>query len=720
GDLLRLDQLAAFCGVSIRTSRTDVHLLFNYDSCYVKQEEAEYVLSLSWYGTEQVLSCPASATPPSIVCKNNAMEITIVGDGRADELSVALNGEWAPLLYVATECWHREQANQGQLTFSVPYRSCGVNFRDGHVILVLKSKGKMMPLSCPYEPIPMFPVKDPGLSETTQPLPQKQLGVYHKPPTVFPSQIVKQVQAFPVEQQQRNVPRSPYLHPRSHWLPKLPSLPGSFNLSVNFPFSLPIQKQPMLFSDHMTSKNVVSTPEIIPQSTFEPTPEPTPESTTESTTEPTTEPTPESTPEPISELTPEPEIEHRHPRLEPMEQFERPVSQSNPSSGLKYQFSRVPVPSTSLYQPFGSAQNYNFPSPDPLQVNPSFASLAQHLPPGYFICSYNQKPLALPEMFLPTDPNPAQPLQYQIPSYQKPDITWPAHANPALPPMNVYSQQPLTSAVASNPYGSGSQLFQPSQHHPHFYQGSYGRQGFTRTPSSPSPASLYPSYPAMQDDGLFRPKRVQQRVQQPLSTSHLPVKRLSQESKPLVLASSRTPEYLEYQTGGAQSLDLYQRPVVDTSGRKISSHSQYPPSQLSDDFSSPKGFFQPRSMASVPSPQAPTFTGNHPITSLPQPMPRFFPVKEGAQVAQLPYSQGPSVRGMRIPHVYSERPSEQSGQKPQNDTLPQYQFYRPASQEKDIFGSPQFRSTSQEVQPPRKASHSGSYFYSPSAAEALN
>lgn len=40
-----------------------------------------------------------------------------------------VNGEWAPLLYVATECWHREQSNQGQLTFSVPYMSCGVNFR---------------------------------------------------------------------------------------------------------------------------------------------------------------------------------------------------------------------------------------------------------------------------------------------------------------------------------------------------------------------------------------------------------------------------------------------------------------------------------------------------------------------------------------------------------------------------------------------------------------
>lgn len=123
--------------------------------CSKTSQETGYILSLSWYGTEHVLSCPASVTPPSVVCKNNAMEMTVVGDGTADKLSVAckywnklsvvtntcglsdmrlspfstVNGEWAPLLYVATECWHREPSNQGELTFSVPYTSCGVNFR---------------------------------------------------------------------------------------------------------------------------------------------------------------------------------------------------------------------------------------------------------------------------------------------------------------------------------------------------------------------------------------------------------------------------------------------------------------------------------------------------------------------------------------------------------------------------------------------------------------
>ncbi|XP_039543113.1 proline-rich extensin-like protein EPR1 [Pimephales promelas] len=728
GDLLRLEQLSAFCGVAIKTSHTDVHLLFSYDSCYVKPEESGYVLSLSWYGTEQALSCPRSRTPPSVVCKNNAMEMTLAGDGRADELSVALNGEWAPLLYVAAECWHRERSYQGQLTFSVPYSSCGVYFRDGHFILVLKSKGQMIPLSCPYEPKPGFPVKNPGFSETTQPPPQKQLRVYHKEPIVFP-----------VEQQQRNLSGSPHLHPRSRWLPKLPSLPslpGSFNLSVNFPFSLPMQKEPVLYRDPTTSKQGVLTPEPVPRPTFKPIIESTVELTTESTPELTTESATESLPEP----TREPENEHRQSNLEQMEHdlaaavtippyhvaypnsFERPASsrQSRPSFVPKNQFSRVPVPSSSLY-PFGSAQNYNFP--DRLKVNPSLDSIAQYLPPGYFICSHNPPPPVHPERFLPPVPNPLQPLQFQIPSYQKPDITWFAPSNPAVPPMTVYPK-PLTSAVASNPHQlfQPAQYFQPAEPHLNFYRGSYGPLGSTSTRQSPE--RLYPSSPALQEDGPSSPKRVQKPGQQPWSTSHRPVKKPSQEPKPLVPASRRTPDVLEYLTGGDESLELYQRSFEDASGIEIPSHSQYRPTLLSADVSTRKtgsrhmGFFQPRSIAPVPSPQAPTFTGNRPIMSLPQPMPRFFSVKEGAPVAQLPYSQGPSVRGMQLAPVYSEKPSEASSQKPQNATLPPHQFFRPASLEKDIFGSPLFRSTSQEVQPPKDASHS--YFYSPSAAEALN
>ncbi len=48
--------------------------------------------------------------------------------GLADLIPLVLpvNGEWAPLLYVATQCWHRARSNQGDLTFSVPYKSCGV------------------------------------------------------------------------------------------------------------------------------------------------------------------------------------------------------------------------------------------------------------------------------------------------------------------------------------------------------------------------------------------------------------------------------------------------------------------------------------------------------------------------------------------------------------------------------------------------------------------
>lgn len=44
---------------------------------------------LSWYGTDMTLSCPVSLAPPSVICKKQAMELTVVGEGTADELSVA-------------------------------------------------------------------------------------------------------------------------------------------------------------------------------------------------------------------------------------------------------------------------------------------------------------------------------------------------------------------------------------------------------------------------------------------------------------------------------------------------------------------------------------------------------------------------------------------------------------------------------------------------------
>ncbi|RXN28411.1 zona pellucida sperm-binding 4-like protein [Labeo rohita] len=537
---------------------------------------------MSWYGTDLDLSCPVSVTPPSFVCKNNAMELTVVGDGTADELSVALNGEWAPLLYVATQCWHRELSSQGDLTFLVPYTSCGVNFRDGRFILDLRSKDKMIPLSCPYDSIS-------GLSLTNQPLPQREPSVYHKSPTGFPTkaiagQIVKEEHGFLVEQLARNAARTPAVHPRSHLLPKLPSLPGSFNLAVNFPFSLPIPSRPA--HRDQTSKPVDLTPA--------PTPAPTPDPTVSSSefTDSVQSQLPHHVSEQIHQelaapVTKAPKSEHHY--MQYPYTFQKPVSafsQTEPSLAQEYQPPRMPVPSAALYQPYGMTQN--FPKPNPLHVNPAFASLAPYIPPGYYLCPfYNQHPPVLPQMFQP--PVPTQPLLYQKPSYQKPEITPLAPTDPAVPPMKEYSEQQLASAVASSPHDSGSQRFQPTQYQPYLYQSSHGRPSST-TPLSPtsqlipiylqSQTRQYPPYPAFQDARPAQPQYYQMlnqpsgSVQQPWTTSRLPVKSLPQESRPLMLASSQTPEHLQYQTGGDQALDLYQR-----SGTGISSPSQY---QLSE------------------------------------------------------------------------------------------------------------------------------------------
>lgn len=554
-----------------------------------------------------------------------------------------------------------------------------------------------MALSCPNEPIPEYPDQDSELSEATQTPLQKP--------------------ALPVKHQERNEAKAPSLHPRYNLLPKLPSLPGSFNLAVNFPFSLPVPTRPVPPRDTVAS-TLTQTPALDSGSTQQLA------SSVENQKPHVSRGQLEE--DLVSPATGASKSQASYMRFPYRVQKPASLSQSEPSPAAEYHSSRVPVPSTSPHQPFGSAQNYKFPRPNPLQVNPSLATIAQYLPPGYFICTYEQ-PRVLPEMFPPRILSPAQPLQYLKPIYQKPDITQFESANPAAPPMNGYTQQQLPSALASRPHYSGTQhfqptpQFQPSQHHPHFHQNGYVHQGSTTTPLSPT-SPLFPinlqrrhlSYPA-QDAGPFNPDYYQKpsgSVQQPWS-SRLPVTGLFQETKPLVQASSQIPQYLKYQTGA----DFYRGSVVHNAGRGIISESQYDPSPLSrfpippsrpevfsDDFTTQNtgsAILYPRSMAPVPSPQAPVFTGNHPSRSLPPPMPRSFPVKEGAQAVQLPYSQGPSVKSMH--DLHPERPSEPSSQKPQ-------------ILERDVFVSPHFRSTSQE-EPPRKSSRSESYFYSPSVAE---
>ncbi|XP_042616551.1 R3H domain-containing protein 2-like isoform X2 [Cyprinus carpio] len=708
GDLLHLDHLAAFCGVSIKNTNTDVRLLFNYDSCYMRQELNKYVLSLSWYGADLDLSCPVSVTPPSITCKNNGMEL-IVGDGTADVLSVALHGEWAPLLYVATRCWHRKLSKQGDLIFLVPYTSCGVTGRDGRSDLKLKLKDKVITLSCPREP-------------------QREPDVYQKPPTGLPtkaiaSQIVEE-QAFPVEQLARNAARTPSQH-RSPLLPKIPPLPGSFNLAVNFPFSLPIPtRQP-----HRDILKQVK--HVTPALTYAPTAEPTvPSSEFSSNTQNGRSRVSyaQMQQERANPVTKAPKPESHY--MQDLYNFEKPAStpQTEPYPASEYQLSRASVPSAAPYQPYGSAQN--FPKPNPLQVNPALASLAHYIPPGYFLCSEdNQQPPIHPQMFQPPVPN--QPLQYQNPIYQKPiyqkpDITLLAPANPDTPPMKEYSEHQLTSDVASSSLYSDTPLYQPSQHFQppqyqrYFYQSSYdGRQGST-TPLSPT-SQLIPinmqsqtrPYPAFQDSRPFQPQYYQKpsqpygSIQQPWSTSHFPVKGLSQDSRRFMSASSQTPVYLQYQTGGDQSPNPYLRSVVHTPVTGISSRSQYQPSQFSklpypplrpevlsgdvsteDAGSSFTGSFQPRFKSSIPSP------------------PVHLPLREKteAQVERPgePRSRKPQndtlspLRPEEKTEAQVERPGEPRSRKPQSDTLPLHQFFRRARLPKDVYVAPHFRSTSKK------------------------
>ncbi|TRY92676.1 hypothetical protein DNTS_007717 [Danionella cerebrum] len=189
------------------------------------------------------LSCPVKKSFPAVGCKNDGMELTI-GDLTPEDLSVLFNGELAPLLYVASQCWRRKRSNMEGLSFWVPYSTCGVNFRDGSFVLDLSYKDEAIPLQCPSDSV----VPDNGgIPEGFQQLAQNKPSV---PQSRFPSKVM--VAQFtepsdPVSLQPKDVSSTPAPTPKPmpHWLSKRPSFPGLFNVSVNFPFSVPIPANPV-------------------------------------------------------------------------------------------------------------------------------------------------------------------------------------------------------------------------------------------------------------------------------------------------------------------------------------------------------------------------------------------------------------------------------------------------------------------------------------------
>lgn len=447
GELLHLPQLEVFCGVSIKPTPTHLHLLFNFDSCYVKKEEAAHILSLRWYGTDFVLPCPVHV-PPSVRCKNGAMEMTVV-HGTAEVLSVAINEKWIPLLDVAANCWQRPHSHKRRHTFSIPYSSCGIHFRDGRHVLHLKSKDKLIVLSCPYDPV--FPVQYPG-----QLLQQGHPGPRGFNPKALSSEALKQVYAFAAENQETNAARTLSLQPRSYWLPKMPPLPGNFNLSVSFPFSVPLPKHERLREELI----------FVPDPTPTPTPTPTPSTT--------------SSYEDISDT-------------DENDQFPNYVSEQMDRD--RFAWDNLP-PYT----------RYPYKHRRPSQVNSVLANIAQYLPPGYFICSNNdQEPPVFPPTFLPPILNPA--IKNQNPGSVR------FTPVPVLP-LNEYTDRQITRPVASSVYDSSTSFYQPnrrfqsSQYQPYFYQGSYGYRGSSTGSLAPNapliPVNLqsqanYPVYPVSQD-----------------------------------------------------------------------------------------------------------------------------------------------------------------------------------------------------------------------------
>ncbi|XP_055060702.2 uncharacterized protein [Misgurnus anguillicaudatus] len=635
GDPLYLGQLAAFCGVSIKTTQTDVRLQFTYDSCYVKQEVAKYVVFLSWYDTDMTLSCPVIVAPPTAICKRNAMELTVVGEGTADELSVALNGEWAPLLYVATQCWHKEPSSQGRLTFKVPYTSCGINLRDGNFILDVRSKDKMMSLFCPYEPIPVSPVWSTMLPTTAQP--QKQLVVFQKPPTFLPaapgSETVKTEQGL---RQQERLAVKPSQTPSlqsSHRMPnKSPLsslLPGSFNLAVNFPFSVPLPKwQAAMPHKPHHSKPAFLTPDPTPGPILDPTPfitDPTPfipDPTPSFIPDPSPSPSPDPTPAPTASdsKVPNPQL---YPNMQFPYQFQKPDSSLSHIKPYSQEYQRVGalVPGAAQYQQLVPAQSANLPAAYQHKVNEALSTLKRYLPPGYYLCSYDrQKPEVLPQNQQIPILQPARPFQYPEYGYEKTDIA------PAAPLIKQYSEPQFASPVVDTE--ESRPVLQPLQPQQYYAASRY-------IPISPQSQARPYHHHGFQDAKPYQPQYYQ------------------------------TPD-LSRGVGmqAAGSYDSSRSPY------RHSHHSKFPYPQLKSEASAgdvssgqtvytwPETVFQPRSLGSS-NLQEPGLPGSGPSESA------------SPQVAQLPYHQGPSPLQVR------SFVSKEGSLQPRRASLLRSHFYRP-------------------------------------------
>ncbi|XP_029910613.1 uncharacterized protein LOC115361332 isoform X2 [Myripristis murdjan] len=260
---LPLSHLPSGCGLSVRTTWTEVVLIAHYNGCFILLEEDKYILPVVWQRSRMKASCPVRVPFPRIVCTASSMDLIVFGEETVGRLKVLLNGRWVRLHYAAERCRFLSYAKSESVVFSVPFTTCGLIQKGGMYRIYIRSREREMELSCPLQiPSPprhqsnMLPssfqmqtISDPALDAL---LPEVDIHLLLSGVTQQEQHKLPNIQQQHSEADTQHLSAQPTkVHlPFTHNTARLPALPpmtpGPFELSLNIPIISNRLPQPSL------------------------------------------------------------------------------------------------------------------------------------------------------------------------------------------------------------------------------------------------------------------------------------------------------------------------------------------------------------------------------------------------------------------------------------------------------------------------------------------
>ncbi|XP_028833657.1 proline-rich protein 36-like isoform X2 [Denticeps clupeoides] len=236
---LQLSQLPSGCGYSFRRNWMNMAFTAPYDGCFVARNGDTFILSLNLWGLPLRMSCPnLPQKPPSLTCDPHGMTVKLEMVASTKNLTVKVNGEWEPLMKVASRCGFSVLEHLEAVEISAPYRPC-IRPEDGLFNFAIAADHEVK-LSCPSRSpgdyVDSLHVAPKPNITATYPPPAKHMEdpkpAIHDPKPIQHS-ILDQMglPLFPLPQVPQNV-YYPYFYPQNAKPPQLQSPEtGSFSPS---------------------------------------------------------------------------------------------------------------------------------------------------------------------------------------------------------------------------------------------------------------------------------------------------------------------------------------------------------------------------------------------------------------------------------------------------------------------------------------------------------